>query len=114
MSPKLDVSRMRASKRRRWASRAMPMKQKIPAMPPTAMARPCLKPCADAERVEDPDRRQQADEMSDEDHQDADVEEVRAPAELAPAKECEEPVFQVYCSRSKRSRLPSRKTVRHK
>ena len=46
-----------------------------------------LEAVADADRVEDPDRRQQADEVTEEDHEDADVEQVRAPHQLAPAQE---------------------------
>ena len=59
----------------------------MPAIPPTTIAISCLKPWRDADGVEHPDRREQADEVAEEDHQDADVEQVRAPHQLAPAQE---------------------------
>ena len=87
MSPKEEFRRMRGSNSRRWVRSAMPTRQMRPATPPTTIAIICLKPWRDAERVEHPDRRQQADEMAGEDDQDADMEEVRAPHQLAAAKQ---------------------------
>src|SRR5512147_62921 len=48
---------------------------------------PLLEGVGDAEGIENPDRRQQADEMAEENHKDPDVKQVRAPGQLAPAQE---------------------------
>ncbi len=47
---------------------------------------PLLEGVRDAERLEDPDRRQQSAEMAEEDDQDADVEQVRTPGQLPAAQ----------------------------
>ena len=65
----------------------MPMKQAMPAMPPTTIAIICLKPWQMPSEVEHRDRREQADEMAEEDDQNADVEKVRAPDQLAAPQE---------------------------
>src|SRR4051794_18390710 len=45
-----------------------------------------LEAVADADKIEDPDRGQQADEVAKEDHENTDVEQVRAPHQLASAQ----------------------------
>jgi hypothetical protein len=53
-----------------------PAKQINPAMLPATMARTCLAPAAHAQGVKHRRRRQQADEVADEQQQDADVEQI--------------------------------------
>ena len=87
MSPNEEVTRMRASNRRRWISSVRPMKANMPATPPMTIAMHLLEAVRDAEHLEHPDRRQQADEMAEEDDQHADVEQVRAPHQLPPPQQ---------------------------
>src|SRR5215510_13121508 len=46
-----------------------------------------LETMGDADGIENPDRREQADEMAEEDHQNADVKQVRAPHQLTPPQQ---------------------------
>ena len=87
MSPNDEVVRMRASNSRRCTSSVMPTKQNDAGDAADDDRHPLLEGVRDAERIEDPDRRQQADEVAEEDDQDADVEQVRAPHQLAPAQQ---------------------------
>jgi hypothetical protein len=57
-------------------------------------------------------RRELAEQVAEEQEQDAAVEQVAAPAQLPLRSSCELSLFQVYWSRSKRARLPMRNTAR--
>ena len=114
MSPNDEVARMRASNRRRCISSVMPTRQKMPAMPPTTIAISCLKPWRDAEAsntqigVSRPTKwPKKITRMPTWNRFEPHISWRRRSSWL-------EPVFQVYCSRSKRSRLPSRNTVRQR
>jgi hypothetical protein len=61
-----------------------------------------------------PVRRELAEQVAEEQEQDAAVEEVAAPAQLAAAQQLRLSLFQVYWSRSKRARLPMKKTARQR
>ena len=67
MSPKEEVARMRASNSRRCVSSAMPIEAEDAGDAADPDRHQLLEAVADAERVEHPDRRQQADEVADED-----------------------------------------------
>jgi hypothetical protein len=58
-------------------------------------------------------RRELAEQVAEEQEQDAAVEQVAAPAQLPAAQQLRaESLFQVYWSRSKRARLPMKNTAR--
>ena len=115
MSPKDEVARMRGSNSRRCSSKrdadeaddagdaADHDRQHL--LEAVARCRACRTPQIGVSRPT---------KWPSEDHEDADVEQVRAPHQLAAAQQLARAVRHVYCSRSKRSRLPSRNTVRQR
>ena len=82
MSVGLLVSRMRASNRRRWISMVMPMKQVVAENAADHDRHHLLGFRAQAEGVVDLGRRQEAEEVAEEQAEDADVEQDAAPDQL--------------------------------
>jgi hypothetical protein len=114
MSPNEEVLRMRLSNRRRCASNAMPTKQNTPAAPPTTMASNCLKPC------EMPSASNSQIGVSRPAKWPRKITSTPTWNRLEPhiswrrRRSWLEPLRQLYCSRSKRTQLPTRNTVRQK
>ncbi len=75
------------------------------------MANTCLKLCEHAQRVPHRHRGEQADGVAKKQAQHADVKQHAAQAQAAAMKSWLDSLFQLYCSRSKRIRLPSKKTL---
>ena len=114
MSPNDEVLRMRASNSRRCTSSVMPTKHITPATPPAMMASHCLKVC------ETPSVSNTAIGVSRPTKWPRKMTNMPTWNRLEPQvswrrrRSWLEPLRQVYCSRSKRTQLPSRKTVRQK
>ncbi|MCY1547628.1 hypothetical protein D9M68_836970 [compost metagenome] len=111
MSLVLELTRMRTSERRRCSRMLTPMKPSKPNRPPEIMAMSCLAPaamkgsytkCGVSMPTLWPKNRNRMPTWN-----------RLLPQRSCPARSsCEESLFQVYWSRSKRIRLPSRNTVR--
>src|SRR3974377_1137179 len=114
MSPKDDVLRMRASNRRRCTSSVRPIKAITPETPPTLIAIHCLKVC------EIPIASKIQIGVSRPPKWPRKITSTPMWNRLEPQNNWRrrrswlDPLRQVYCSRSKRSQLPTRKGVRPK
>ena len=111
MSLVLLVARMRASVRRRCSSRVTPMKASRPAMPPETMAITCFCPavmkgsysaCGVSMPTKCPKNRNSTPMWN----------RLLAQRRLPARSSCEESLFHVYWSRSKRIQLPMKNTAR--
>ena len=87
MSPKDEVARMRRSNKAAMRQQSDTDQAEYAGDAANDDGHHLLEAVADADDIEHPDRRQQPDEMTEEDHEDADVEQVRAPHQLAPPQE---------------------------
>src|SRR3974390_84742 len=114
MSPNEEVFRMRESNRRRCTKSVRPMKHAMPATPPTPIAIHCLNPCEMpiASKIQigvnrPPVWPKKITSTPTWKRLDPQSNSFRRNSWLEPER-------QEYCSRSKRSRLPTRNVVRQK